>query len=109
MVPRVLGARRLPDVATVSRILAATDADDVAELRHLCRQFGLERLGALGLRRVSVDFHGSVIRTGRCAEGTAVGYSRAKKGQRSYYLLLCIVAQTGQDFDVHALPCNVRD
>ncbi len=109
MVHRVLGARRLPDVATVSRILAATDADDVAELRHLCRQFGLERLGALGLRRVTVDFDGSVIRTGRWAEGTAVGYNRAKKGQRSYYPLFCTVAQTGQVFDVHHRPGNVHD
>src|SRR5260370_13987385 len=109
MVHRVLGARRSPDVAPVSRILAATDADDVAELRHLCRQFGLERLGALGLRRVTVDFDGSVIRTGRWAEGTAVGYNRAKKGQRSYYPLFCTVAQTGQAFDLHHRPGNVHD
>src|SRR5260370_6506077 len=109
MVPRVLGARRLPEVATVSRILAATDAADAAELRHLCRQFGLERLGALGLRRVTEDSDGSVVRTGRWAEGTAVGYNRAKKGQRSYYPLFCTVAQTGQVFDVHHRPGNVHD
>lgn len=109
MVHRVLGVRRLPDVATVSRILAAADGDDVAELRHLCRQLVLERLGALGLRRVTLDFDGSVIPTGRWAEGTAVGYNRAKKGQRSYYPLFCTVAQTGQVFDLHHRPGNVHD
>jgi hypothetical protein len=109
MVHRVLGVRRLPDVATVSRILAATDGDDVAELRHLCRQLVLERLETLGLRRVTLDFDGSVIRTGRWAEGTAVGYNRAKKGQRSYYPLFCTVAQTGQVFDVHHRPGNAHD
>jgi len=109
MVHRVLGVRRLPDVATVSRILAAADGDDVAELRHLCRQLVLERLGALGQRRVTLDFDGSVIPTSRWAEGTAVGYNRAKKGQRSYYPLFCTVAQTGQVFDVHHRPGNVHD
>ena len=95
MVHRVLGVRRLPDVATVSRILAAADGDSVAELQDLCRQLVVDRLAALGQRRVTLDFDGSVIRTGRWAEGTAVGYNRAKKGQRSYYPLFCTVAQTG--------------
>jgi hypothetical protein len=109
MVQRVLGVRRLPDVATVSRLLVATKGDDVAELRHLCRQLILERLSVLALRRVTLDFDGSVIPTSRWAEGTAVGYNRAKKGQRSYYPLLCTVAQTGQVFDVHHRPGNVHD
>jgi hypothetical protein len=109
MVRRVLGVRRLPDVATVSRILASADGDNVAELRHLCRQVVLQRLAALHLRRVTLDFDGSVISTGRCAEGTAVGYNRAKKGQRSYYPLFCTVAQTGQVFDLHHRPGNVHD
>lgn len=109
MVKRVLGVRRLPDVATVSRLLAACKSDDAAELRGLCRQLILDRLGALGLRRVTLDFDGSVIGTGRWAEGTAVGFNRQKKGQRSYYPLFCTVAQTGQVFDVHHRPGNVHD
>jgi hypothetical protein len=109
MVQRVLGVRRLPDVATVSRILAACDSDDCAELRCLCRDLVLQRLGALTLRRVTLDFDGSVIGTGRSAEGTAVGFNRQKKGQRSYYPLFCTVAQTGQVFDVHHRPGNVHD
>ena len=70
MVHRVLGVRRLPDVATVSRILAAADGDNVAELLHVCRQLVVERMAALGQRRVTLDFDGSVIPTGRWAEGS---------------------------------------
>jgi hypothetical protein len=85
MVHRVLGLTRLPDVATLSRLLASADAEGVARLRQLCRQLVLDRLASLNLRRVTLDFDGSVIGTGRRAEGTAVGFNRNKKGQRSYY------------------------
>jgi hypothetical protein len=76
MVQRVLGMNRLPDVATVSRLLASADTDGVASLRQLCRQLVLERLVQLNLRRITLDFGGSVIGTGRRAEGTAVGFNR---------------------------------
>jgi DDE family transposase len=109
MVHRILGLNRLPDVATVSRILASADADGVACLRQLCRQLDLERLAQLDLRRITLDFDGSVIGTGRRAEGTAVGFNRNKKGQRSYYPLFCTIAQTGQVFDVLHRPGNVHD
>jgi hypothetical protein len=109
MVQRVLGMNRLPDVATVSRLLASADTDGVASLRQLCRQLVLERLAQLDLRRITLDFDGSVIGTGRRAEGTAVGFNRNKKGQRSYYPLFCTVAQTGQVFDLLHRPGNVHD
>ena len=109
MVQRVLGLERLPDVATVSRLLASADCQSVTTLRQLCRQLVAERLAALGLRRLTLDFDGSVISTGRYAEGAAVGFNRQKKGQRSYYPLFCTVAQTGQVFDVHHRPGNVHD
>jgi hypothetical protein len=56
-----------------------------------------------------MDFDGSVLSTGRSAEGTAVGYNKSKKGQRSYYPLFCTIAQTGQVFDMHHRPGNVHD
>jgi hypothetical protein len=109
MVHRVLGLRRVPDVATVSRLLAAADADSVAHLQLLNQQLVGDRLRALNPRRVTLDFDGSVIGTGRWAEGTAVGYNRGHTGQRSYYPLFCTVAQTGQVFDVLHRPGNVHD
>ena len=69
----------------------------------------LDRVQALELRRLTLDFDGSVIGTGRSAEGTAVGFNKKKKGQRSYYPLFCTVAQTGQAFDVLHRSGNVHD
>jgi hypothetical protein len=109
MVHRLLGLKRLPDVATVSRALAGLDEASVANLRRLNRQRILQQLGALGLARITLDFDGSVLSTGRFAEGTAVGFNRKKKGQRSYYPLFCTVAQTGLVLDVWHRPGNVHD
>ena len=109
MVRRLLGLSRLPDVATVSRALAAMDARSVDKLRTINRQHVLDRLDRLKLARVTLDFDGSVIATGRFAEGTAVGFNRQKKGRRSYYPLFCTLAQTGQVLDVWHRPGNVHD
>lgn len=109
MVQRVLGLKRLPDVATVSRALAGLDKRAVQELRSVSRSLVLERLQQLAAARVTLDFDGSVLGTCRMAEGTAVGYNRKKKGQRSYYPLFCTVAQTGQVLDVWHRPGNVHD
>jgi hypothetical protein len=109
MVRRLLGLERLPDVATVSRTLASLDDTSVIHLCRLSRQRVLDQLCNLGLARVTLDFDGSVLPTGRFAEGTAVGFNRKKKGQRSYYPLFCTIAQTGQVLDVWHRPGNVHD
>ncbi|MGH8742971.1 MAG: transposase, partial [Burkholderiales bacterium] len=109
MVQRVLGLKRLPDVATVSRALASVDKTAVKELRAVSRTLVLERLRQHAPARLTLDFDGSVLGTCRMAEGTAVGYNRKKKGQRSYYPLFCTVAQTGQVLDVWHRPGNVHD
>jgi len=109
LVQRTLGLSRLPDVATLSRGLAVADAESVSRLQGLVREGVVTRLVALGLPRVTLDFDGSVIGTGKWAEGTAVGFNRKKKGQRSYYPLFCTVAQTAQVLDVLHRSGNVHD
>ena len=109
MVKRVLGLKRLPDVATISRSLSSADELSVEKVRAESRNGVIERLCAEGLSRVTLDFDGSVLSTGRHAEGTAVGFNKKKKGQRSYYPLFCTVAQTDQVLDVHHRPGNVHD
>jgi hypothetical protein len=109
MVHLLLGLKRLPDVATVSRTLAGLDDASVTHLRQLVRQRVLDQLGGLVLARFTLDFDGSVLLTGRFAEGTAVGFNRKKNGQRSYYPLFCTIAQTGQVLDVWHRPGNVHD
>jgi len=39
----------------------------------------------------------------------AVGYNSIRKGERSYYPLLCTIAQTGQIFGMHPRSGNVHD
>lgn len=109
LVRRLLGLRRLPDVATISRTLSSIDDQSVEQIQGLNGNLVLERLSALALNRVTLDFDGSVIGTGRFAEGTAIGYNKKKKGQRSYYPLFCTVAQTGQVLDVLHRSGNVHD
>lgn len=109
MVKRILGLNKLPDVATISRVLADADQLSVTKVRELCRRLVLERLMKLGLARITLDFDGSVLSTSRKAEGTAVGFNKKKKGARSYYPLFCTLAQTGQVFDFHHRPGNVHD
>jgi len=109
MVQRLLGLQRLPDVATLSRMLKEADAKTVHNLRRLLRDMLFERLATLGLARITLDFDGSVLSTRRRAEGTAVGYNKKRKGGRSYYPLFCTIAQTAQVLDFLHRSGNVHD
>ncbi len=109
MVQRLLGLKRLPDVATVSRMLKDADALSVQHLRRLLADMIFQRLAVLGLTRLTLDFDGSVQSTRRHAEGTAVGYNKKRKGARSYYPLFCTVAQTHQVLDFLHRSGNVHD
>jgi hypothetical protein len=109
LVQRVLGLKRLPDVATISRMLKDADAKSVENLRRLLREMLFDRLKSLNLARITLDFDGSVQSTRRRAEGTAVGYNKKKKGARSYYPLFCTIAQTGQVLDFLHRSGNIHD
>ena len=109
MIKRILGPDRLPDVSTVSRSLAGADEESVAKVQNESRRLVMERLAQEGFSRVTLDYDGSVLSTGRHAEGTAVGFNRKRKGARSYYPLFCTIAQTGQVLDVRHRPGNVHD
>ena len=109
LVRRLLGLRRLPDVATISRTLAHMDGPSVEKTRQLCSGLVLDGLQREQFPRLMLDFDGSVTSTKGHAEGTAVGYNVKKKGARSYYSLFATVAQTGQILDVFHRPGNVHD
>jgi hypothetical protein len=109
LVQRCMGLRRIPHVSTVSRALMRVDRQGVAKVQQFSREMVLERLARESLARVTLDFDGSVISSGRYAEGLAVGYNAKKKGQRSYYPLFATVAQTAQVLDVLHRSGNVHD
>lgn len=109
VVLRTWSLKRMPDVSTISRILSSFDLQAVEQFRNLVRELVLTRLGELMIRRVTLDFDGSLIGTNRWAEGTAAGFNPKKKGQRSYYPLFCTIAQTSQVLDVLHRSGNVHD
>lgn len=109
LVKRLLGLQRLPDVATLSRMLRHADPKSVENVRRLLRELIFDRLARLGLTRLTLDFDGSVQSTRRHAEGTAVGYNKKRKGERSYYPLFCTLAQTAQVLDLLHRSGNVHD
>jgi hypothetical protein len=109
LVKRILGLDKLPDVATLSRMLREADEKSVERLRELLKVRTVQGLAKLGLVRVTLDFDGSVQSTKRHAQGTAVGFNKKKKGARSYYPLFCTIAQTGQVFDFLHRAGNVHD
>jgi hypothetical protein len=109
LVLRIMGLRKIPDVSTISRTLAKIEPQRVNNVRILSRTLVLEGLERERFPRLTLDFDGSVQSTKGHAEGTAVGFNKAKKGARSYYPLFCTVAQTAQFFDIHHRPGNVHD
>lgn len=109
LVRRVLGLRRLPDVSTLTRQLSSFDERSIERIEGVQQGLVLEQLAELKLARVTLDFDGSVLSSRRHAEGLAMGWNRRKKGQRSYYPLLCTVAQTAQVLAVKHRSGNVHD
>ncbi len=75
LVHRLMGLKKLPVVATISRALSGIDDQSVQQVQELMSRLVLERIKALNLRRVTLDFDGSIIGTNRFAEGTAVGFN----------------------------------
>jgi hypothetical protein len=109
MVKRVLGLKIIPNVSTISRSLAVYDEQSIHNIRLLSQKIVFDRLSEEKLPRITLDFDGTVQSTMRHAEGTAVGFNKKKKGARSYYPLLCTLAQTSQVLDIHHRPGNVHD
>ncbi len=85
------------------------DDASVDNVQNLSRTIVVEGLMREQFPRLTLDFDGSVLSTKGHAQGSAVGFNKARKGARSYYPLFCTIAQTGQFFDMHHRPGNVHD
>lgn len=109
MVLSTVGIKQAPNVSTIARTLADVDGQSIERLQETNLENVISLLKRSGITRVTLDFDGSVLGTNRHAEGTATGFNRKKKGQRSYYPLFCTVAQTGQILDVLHRSGNVHD
>lgn len=109
IVKRVAGMDILPSVSSISRHLSSVDDKGLINLQQMNIQIVTDRLKRVDPSRITLDFDGTVQSATARAEGSAVGFHKKKKGARSYYPLLCTVAQTGQVLDVCHRPGNVHD
>ncbi len=109
LVRQVLGMHQLPSVPTMSRMLGEVDCQSLERMREMNHFVCLSRLQEEGIKRITLDLDGSVQSTSRHAEGTAVGFNKKKKGERSYYPLLATISQTGQILDYLHRSGNVHD
>ncbi|WP_185234992.1 IS1380 family transposase [Teredinibacter franksiae] len=109
IVKHLHGLNSLPNDSTLSRRLNAVTGQHIEKVSLLSQQLVVDRCVEEKLSRITLDFDGSVISSKRYAEGTAVGYNKKHRGERSYYPLFCTIAQTGQVFDVLHRSENVHD
>jgi hypothetical protein len=80
LVLRLMGLRKLPDVATISRALARTGSQSVEKARILSRSLVIQGLvRGERLPRLTLDFDGSVQSTKGHTQGTAVGFNKQRK------------------------------
>ncbi len=100
--------KRLPDVVHREPPLRSAAARSVGKVRAVSRTVVLERV-AERFANVTLDFDGSVLSTGRHAEGTAVGFNKKKKGARSYYPLFAPWPRPTKCSPCTIDPGNVHD
>ncbi|NRA04009.1 MAG: IS1380 family transposase [Myxococcales bacterium] len=106
---RFCGLHRLPSDRTVVAWLKAFTPLALEALSEVIRDLVYEQIEWLGLRRVTLDLDGSVLRTGSHVEGAARGFNPHHPKDPSYYPLSVQVAQLGQILRIRNRPGNVHD
>jgi len=106
---RFCDLHRLPTDRTVVAWLKAFTPPALEVLCEIIRDLVYEQIEWLGLRRVTLDLDGSVLRTGSQVEGAARGFNPHHPKDPSYYPLSVQVAQLGQILRIRNRPGNVHD
>ena len=109
LVERICALKNLPSDRSLSRWLAQFTHDSLQCLITLNSELVLEKMKDLDLPRITLDFDGTVVSCGDSVEGAARGYNPHNRHAKSYYPLLCHIAQTGHFLYVHHRPGNIHD
>jgi hypothetical protein len=109
LVKRLCGLKSLPSDRSVSRWLWQFTNDSLQAFVTLNSEIVTEKLKELGLARITLDFDGTVLSCGDTVKWAARGYNPQNRHAKSYFPLLCHVAQTGHFLRVMNRPGNVHD
>lgn len=109
LVRRLCDLKTLPSDRSVSRWLGQFTNDSLQALVKLNSEIVMEKLKSLDLPRITLDFDGTVLSCGNKVRWAARGYNPHKRYSKSYYPLLCHVAQTGHFLQVKNRPGNNHD
>jgi hypothetical protein len=82
LVKRLCGLANIPSDRTISRWLGQFTADSIQALVALNAEIVTEKLRALGLARVTLDFDGTVLTTGHKVGWAFRGYNLRRRGRR---------------------------
>lgn len=109
LVKRIVGVKRMATERTLSRWLKRFTPAALDTLLGVNTSLVLGALEALELKRITLDFDGTVLSTGDEVENAARGYNPHKRFSKSYYPFLCHVAQTGHFLRVKNRRGNHHD
>lgn len=109
LVQRLCGLTSLPSDRSLSRWLGRFTIDSLQALIALNSELVTEKLTQLELARITLDFDGTVLSTGDQVGLAARGYNPHNRHAKSYFPLLCHVAQTGHFLAVMNRPGNCHD
>jgi len=109
LVKRLCGLKTLPSDRSISRWLGQFTNDSLQSLVSLNSDLVLEKIEELQCKTVTLDFDGSVLSCGNQVEWAFRGYNPHRRYSKSYFPLLCYVAQTGHFLKVKNRPGNVHD
>ena len=109
LVKRLCGLKNLPCDRSISRWLGQFTNDSLQALVSLNSEIVEEKLKELDLARITLDFDGTVLSCGDKIEWAFRGYNPHKRFAKSYYPLMCHIAQTGHFLQVRNRPGNIHD
>ena len=106
---RFCGLVRIPSERTVVNWLKTFTRRSLDALGGLIHELVCDDVEHLGLRRLTIDLDGSVVRTGTQVAWAVRGYNPHHPKDPSYYPLLAHLAETGQILRLKNRPGNVVD
>jgi hypothetical protein len=99
----------LPTERSISRWLSQFTFDSLHALVELNSEIVFGKLQELNYGTITLDFDGTVLSCGNKIAWAFRGYNPHNRHAKSYYPLLCHVAQTGHFLQVRNRPGNVHD